>query len=693
MILCHSKAHALRFASWILEMPVMMKRNSQPPLPFAACLIAHSLRFSLNQRLRTKCLAGLIFLSFCAVSITAQNLKFKSPVTYPAGSPYVITSGDLNGDGKIDLIAGDVQHNDVVVVLGKGDGSFQAPLTFHMVAAPYYLLAADFNRDGRLDVIADNPDAGNISVLFGKGDGSFQPPVNYTVGGGRPYQIRTADFNRDGWLDLAMFGAGPSVYLLLNNGDGTFRSGGVYPVVQSAALATADVNGDGKVDVIVGMRTESNHQIIKTVSVLLGNGDGTLKSPINTDASTIQTSTGPYAISMGDFDRDGKIDIALSDEFLKIMKGNGDGTFKPPAFFFHLRNTSTDLKAGDFNGDGKLDLVTTGVFGTGALEVLLGSGDGTFQDAGDQVSGASCVSVVVSDLNNDTRPDLAANIGGQLTVALVNETPGNIVNTDYFVHQQYVDFLEREPDASGFEFWSNEITKCGADPACQETKRINVSAAFYLSIEFQQTAYLVERLYKVSYGDATGSSSTNGTHQLSVPIVRLSDLLSDTQQISEGVVVHETDWSTVLESNKQLFVNQFVRRARFTAAFPTSLTPAEFVDQLNQHTGDLLSGSDKAAAVALFAGATDSSSPLARAQALRQIAENANLYRAEFNRAFVLMEYFGYLRRNPNEGRDSDYSGYEFWLNKLNAANGNFINAEMVKAFITSDEYMNRFTQ
>lgn len=670
----------------------MMKKDSQPLLPFATCLIAPLVRFFLNQRLRTKCLACLIFLSFGAASIAAQNLKFKSPVTYPAGAPYVITSGDLNGDGNIDLIAGDVNHNDVVVVLGKGDGSFKAPVTYHMAAAPYYLVAADFNRDGRLDVIADNPDAGNISVLFGNGDGSFQPPVNYTLGG-RPNQLRFADFNRDGWLDLAMFGAGPSVYLLLNNGDGTFKSGGVYPVVQASALATADVNGDGKVDVIVGMSTASGNKIIKTVRVFLGNGDGTLKSALDTDASTILTSTGPYAIAMGDFDRDGKLDIALSDESLKIMKGNGDGTFKAPTVYFRLRNTSTDLKAADFNGDGKIDLVTTGVFGSGALEVLLGSGDGTFQDAGDQVSGASCVSVVVSDLNGDTRPDLAANIGGQLTVALVNATPGNINDTNYFVHQQYLDFLEREPDTSGFDFWSNEITKCGADPACQETKRINVSAAFYLSIEFQQTAYLVERLYKVSYGDASGSSSTNGTHQLAVPIVRLSELLSDTQQISEGVVVHEAGWSTVLESNKQRFVNQFVSRARFTESLPTSLTPAEFVDRLNQNSGRILSSADQLAALAAFAGAADSRNTAARAQALRLVAESPNLYSAEFNRAFVLMQYFGYLRRNPNEGQDTDYSGYEFWLNKLSSFNGDYIGAEMVKAFITSNEYKNRFTQ
>src|SRR5205814_9983211 len=184
-------------------------------------------------------------------------------------------------------------------------------------------------------------------------------------------------------------------------------------------------------------------------------------------------------------------------------------------------------------------------------QIVLGNGDATFQDAGDQVGGSSSLSVVVTDLNGDTRPDLAANVNSQLTVALVNVTPGNPDNTDYFVHQHYVDFLDREPDASGFAFWSNEIASCGTDQQCVAVKRVNVSAAFYLAIEFQQTAYLVERLYKVSYGDAIGSSSTNGAHQLPVPVIRLNDLLFDTQQIGENVVVRQSGWETVLENNKQ----------------------------------------------------------------------------------------------------------------------------------------------
>ena len=630
----------------------------------------------------------LLLVMGSAEHVSAQGLKFTSPVTYPAGSPYVITSGDFNGDGKVDLVAGDISHGDLVMLLGNGDGSLKAPITNHVTAAPYYVIAGDFNRDGKLDVATANPYAANISVFLGKGDGSFASPANYPVGR-FPTQIRAADFNRDGWLDLAVLGGNTDVDVLVNSGNGTFqspRSYGLSPV--PGVLATGDLNGDGRIDLIIGIRSTA-----PVVMVLLGNGDGTFQAPISSNSNATQNGTGPYGIVIGDFDRDGKLDVALSDEVLKILKGNGDGTFKPVRFNYRLRNTATDLKSADFNGDGKLDLVNTGVFSTQALQILLGNGDATFQDAGDQVGGSSSLSVVVTDLNGDTRPDLAANVNSQLTVALVNVTPGNPDNTDYFVHQHYVDFLDREPDASGFAFWSNEIASCGTDQQCVAVKRINVSAAFYLSIEFQQTAYLVERLYKTAYGDAIGSSTTGGAHQLAVPMLRLNELLLDTQQLGQDVVVGQTGWQATLENNKLNFAGQFVQRSRFSLAYPTSMTPSQFVDQLNQNCGGILSSSEVASAIALFGGAADTSSPTARALALRQVAENPNLYRAEFNRAFVLMEYFGYLRRNPNEGQDTDYSGYESWLNKLNAFNGNFVSAEMVKAFITSSEYRSRFTQ
>src|SRR5207302_3324069 len=190
-------------------------------------------------------------------------------------------------------------------------------------------------------------------------------------------------------------------------------------------------------------------------------------------------------------------------------------------------------------------------------------------------------------------------------ISLVPTTRNRIEDGRLFVTQHYRDFLNRQPDTSGLAFWTDEILSCGSDQQCLEVKRINVSAAFFLSIEFQQTGYLVERLYKAAYGDATGTSTSGGAHQLPVPIVRFSEFLPDTQQIGQGVVVGQNGWETVLENNKQNFAAQFVQRSRFTTAFPTSMTPAQFVDKLNTNTGNVLSSTDRATALALFGGATD----------------------------------------------------------------------------------------
>ena len=268
-----------------------------------------------------------------------------------------------------------------------------------------------------------------------------------------------------------------------------------------------------------------------------------------------------------------------------------------------------------------------------------------------------------------------------------SEPSANVIDDPAnYVCQHYHDFLNRQPDAPGLGFWTNEITSCGTNQSCIELKRLNVSAAFFLSIEFQNTGYLVERIYKVAYGDANGASTFPNPHQLPVPLVRFSEFLPDTQQIGLGVVVGQGNWEQQLENNKQAFTAEFVQRSRFTTAFPLAMTAAQFVDRLNTNAGNPLSSFERDLLVSQLSNAVKT-----RAQVLRQVAEDQDLNTAEFNRAFVLMQYFGYLRRNPNDPQDTDYTGYDFWLTKLNQFNGNFVNAEMVKAFITSGEYRNRF--
>jgi hypothetical protein len=267
----------------------------------------------------------------------------------------------------------------------------------------------------------------------------------------------------------------------------------------------------------------------------------------------------------------------------------------------------------------------------------------------------------------------------------VNPVKDATFSSDFFVREHYVDFFNRAPDSGGLAFWKDQIDSCTTQ-ACREIRRINVSAAFFVSIEFQQTGYLVERLYKTAYGSALGTSTLGGTHQISVPVVRLNEFLPDTQQIGRGVVIGAPGAEQLLESNKQALIADFVQRSRFLTAFPISMTPAQFVDTLNANAGGVLSSPERNQLVNdLTSGAKT------RAQVLRAVAEDSDLFNAETNRAFVLAQFFGYLRRNPNDSPDSDYTGYDFWLGKLNQFNGNFVAAEMVKAFIVSGEYQQRF--
>ena len=249
-------------------------------------------------------------------------------------------------------------------------------------------------------------------------------------------------------------------------------------------------------------------------------------------------------------------------------------------------------------------------------------------------------------------------------------TSNPLDETRFFVRQQYQDFLNREPDEEGLDFWSNEIDQCGEDGGCRDLKRQNVSAAFFLAIEFQETGYLVYKLEVASYAR----------------LPRFRAFLRDTQALGRGVVVGQGDWQARLEQNRRAFVAEFASRPEFESVYPETLSPAEFVDGLNDNTGLSLSAPERDA---LVAGLTDGTQD--RASVLRAVVEDGDFVLRETNRAFVLMEYFGYLRRNPDDSPNSNLDGYNFWLNKLNQFNGNFIRAEMVRSFLVSTEYRQRF--
>ena len=258
-------------------------------------------------------------------------------------------------------------------------------------------------------------------------------------------------------------------------------------------------------------------------------------------------------------------------------------------------------------------------------------------------------------------------IGNQTEAAFTGSVVGSSADPldtpEYFVRQHYLDFLGREPDEAGFNFWSDQILACGADTGCVERRTINVSAAYFLSIEFQQTGGLVDGLYRASFGRAP----------------KYAEFVPDRTAIAGNLVVGKGDWERELATNKQAFADAFVNRPAFQAAF-AGASDTGYVDALIANTRVSFGESEREALVnGLGTGA------LTRAAVLLRIAEHEGFVDAKRNEAFVMMQYFGYLRRDPDE------NGYDFWLGKLNRFNGNFEQAEMVKAFISSTEYRARF--
>ena len=245
-----------------------------------------------------------------------------------------------------------------------------------------------------------------------------------------------------------------------------------------------------------------------------------------------------------------------------------------------------------------------------------------------------------------------------------------IDDTHFYVRHHYVDFLNREPDSDGLAFWMNQITSCGSDASCAEVKHINVSAAYFLSIEFQQTGYMVYLLQKASFGN----------------MPRYRQFMGDTQEIGRGIIVGAPGWEAQLDANKAEFVDRWINRPAFKTQFD-GMSDSQFVDALFLNAG-IVNTAERDSMVAGLQG-----SSMTRSAVIRQLIQDQAFSQKEFNSAFVLMQYFGYLRRNPDDAPDNNLDGFNFWLNKLNQFNGDYIAAEMVKAFITSIEYRQRFGQ
>ncbi len=404
--------------------------------------------------------------SALSVLIGSGDGTFAPRIDYvTGGAPYGASVGDLNGDGRPDLAVACQNDFAVAIHLNRGDGTFPPPATGYVVGTGDLLSLAlgDLNHDGHLDIVTGG------SVLLGTGSGSFEPVPNVSFDAG---DVAIADVNGDTWLDLAVtrgqfgvvsvllgmgdgtFGAprdfptGPApgrvviedlnhdskpdlvvatatlpcplpegcpatVSVLLGNGDGTFQARRDYGVgFEPTSVAVVDLNGDGNPDLAVVCR------ISGVVQVFLGNGDGSFGA-----RSDYGTAMGARCLVIGDFDHDSRPDLAVGGESLLLLGGNGDGTFVSRGTY-DIRGTLF-LASGDLNGDGDLDLAIGRKCGVG---VMLGRGDGSFRSqvgygtgalAGDHNTGEFAYSVGVGDLNHDGRPDLVVAGGeGHLSVLL-----------------------------------------------------------------------------------------------------------------------------------------------------------------------------------------------------------------------------------------------------------------------------------
>ena len=366
--------------------------------------------------------------------------SFQEAITYNSGGegPISFDLSDIDGDGKIDMVVSNACFEqctgegagDLAVFLGNGDGTFRTPNIYQSNQYSGYLALADVNGDGKPDLLLASERV-DMLVMLGQGDGTFLAPNSYEAGDGGPFYFAVFDVNGDGRPDIvstsecatAFVCSSGGVETILGNGDGSFLTSQNYAVPQTVLIegvATADVDGDGNLDLVVSAQPESGGQD-GVVAVLAGKGDGTFHPLQSYDVGGV----GSGAVAVADINGDGKPDVLVATTLnggfegaVAVLLGNGDGTFQTATSYDSGGFPVTSLAVADVNGDGNPDLVVANYcavdgqcfFGNpydGSVGVMLGNGDGTFQPVKIYDSGGLYASSIsVGDLNGDGKPDL-----------------------------------------------------------------------------------------------------------------------------------------------------------------------------------------------------------------------------------------------------------------------------------------------